>query len=148
MRKHGMNKFLLTIMLLGSSVLSYAASSVVIGGVRYTLSGKNEATARAAKSAKKGLVDVSIPEIVKIEGEDCFVTKIDKSGFEDCKNLRYLSLPNTVKRIGDFAFWGCTALESVVMPDEAVAVVAPGAYGFQSGGYFQGMHLADTCSRS
>ena len=38
-------------------------------------------------------------------------------GFNECRNLTSVTLPNSVTRIGYMAFWGCTHLTSITIPD-------------------------------
>lgn len=45
------------------------------------------------------------------------VRRIGKYAFSDCTNLTSIEIPNSVTEIGDFAFYGCTALASIVIPD-------------------------------
>jgi len=44
---------------------------------------------------------------------------IGRRAFEDCENLRSITIPPTLKlmEIGEDAFWGCSSLESVHLPD-------------------------------
>lgn len=47
---------------------------------------------------------------------DGSVTTIGDSAFEDCINLKVITIPYSVTVIGDEAFHGCTGLESIVIP--------------------------------
>ena len=44
------------------------------------------------------------------------VTKIDTGCFNICTMLRKVSLPNTIKSIGEYAFSGCKLLETIQLP--------------------------------
>ena len=44
------------------------------------------------------------------------ITKIGAQAFESCSNLKTVSIPGSVKRIGSFAFYEC-GMESVTIPD-------------------------------
>ena len=48
--------------------------------------------------------------------------------FFGCRNLRAIVLPNTVRRIADYAFYNCSALETINVPD-SLAVVGYRAFG-------------------
>lgn len=47
---------------------------------------------------------------------------IDHDAFEDCEQLRRVELPNTVDRIGDWAFYRCKALETMVVPSSVTTI--------------------------
>lgn len=56
--------------------------------------------------------DVVIPE--KIGGKA--VAEIARLAFYDCKTIKSVHIPDSVKTIGKNAFYGCTKLESVTLP--------------------------------
>ncbi len=45
------------------------------------------------------------------------VTKIGEFAFTECKSIKKIQIPDTVKIIGDYAFSDCTNLKSLVIPD-------------------------------
>lgn len=59
---------------------------------------------------------VEVPELI----QGLPVTAIDKKAFLSKKNLRRVSLPDTVEEIGDWAFAYCGHLAEVVLPHRAV----------------------------
>lgn len=48
------------------------------------------------------------------------VTEIEDSGFASCTDIKRIEIPASVKKIGNEAFRGCTALESVLFSEGAV----------------------------
>ena len=52
-------------------------------------------------------------EIIVPEG----IEEIDDRAFKSCKNLRKITLPNSLKRIGAKAFLKCESLEEIVIPE-------------------------------
>ena len=126
-----MKKLLTLFMLLIAAV---SAQAVTIDGVRYTLMGNNTIKCKAAD--KKALVDLVIPEKIEIEGLPYLVVEIEQEGFKGCKHLRSVTLPNSLKTIGEQAFWDCPSLESVVMPDDCDVKISKGSYGFDRYGVF------------
>ena len=89
------------------------------------------------KEYKKGLEVVSyegediyltIPEVCFPEGEEAEggnaagrpVLSIGKKALLSCKNLRRVSLPETVEEVGDWAFAYCDGLREVCLPQKAV----------------------------
>ena len=54
--------------------------------------------------------------VVSIEGSN------SKSAFEDCANLQYVLLPDTIQSIGQFAFFKCESLISVSLPESLTSI--------------------------
>ena len=113
------------------------AASVVVDNIKYELLKGQQAVSCSADKAKE-LTVVEIPARVSIKGRFYPVTQIEEGGFRRCKNLQSIVIPSTVKLIGKEAFWDCPKLESVVMPDQCVAEVSDGSYGFGKYGIFKG----------
>jgi len=58
--------------------------------------------------------DIVIPETVTIEDKTYPVTVIEPSAFKDC-GITSIVIPNSVTKIGDHAFRGCSALKTVTI---------------------------------
>lgn len=56
--------------------------------------------------------ELVIPAVIN----GCPVVAIESSAFEGCKELTSLSIPETVRLIGDSAFEGCSGLTAISMP--------------------------------
>ncbi len=126
----------LILLLLTILPIARADESVTVDGIKYTLLGDRTLSCRADN--KKALVDVTIPETVKVNGIDYYVSMVEKRGFLGCKNMRSIVLPNSIKRFESMAFWNCENLESAVLPDDAEAKVDWGNYGYGDKGIFAG----------
>jgi hypothetical protein len=50
------------------------------------------------------------------------VTKIGGWAFEDCANLRSVTIPSSVTEIGTHAFWRCSGLTSVIIPPSVTVI--------------------------
>ncbi|MCM1336372.1 MAG: caspase family protein [Candidatus Amulumruptor caecigallinarius] len=122
--------------LLMASLWAMSADNVTEDNIRYTL--RKDNTLQCAAADKSKLVDVVIPEIVRLKGIDYYVSMVENEGFRNCKNLRSIELPNSVKRIGINAFYDCANLETAVMPDDAEAAIFKGTYGYGRQGIFKG----------
>lgn len=74
---------------------------------------------------------VRIPDIVNEIADNAFedcsaesieipddVEKIGESAFCECKNLKSVTLPYGLKKLGAYAFKGCKALEDIEIPDD------------------------------
>lgn len=55
------------------------------------------------------------------------VVEICDAAFSDCKNLQKIIFPDTLKKIGKFAFFGCTSLKEIELP-ESVHIVDENAF--------------------
>lgn len=60
--------------------------------------------------------DIVIPSEVTYEGTSYTVTAVDARAFYQCSHLNSITLPNTVIAIGDYAFYNCIMLKKVVLP--------------------------------
>ena len=61
--------------------------------------------------------DVAIPESICHNDSVYPVVAIDRAAFRECSSLTSVTIPRTVTAIGEHAFAGCTALDSVEISD-------------------------------
>ena len=54
---------------------------------------------------------VAVPEKMIVNGDECTVTSIESSCFQNNRFIAYLSIPATVTSIGDSAFAGCSGMK-------------------------------------
>lgn len=131
-----MKRHILFVFYTVTALWGFAADNVVVDNIKYTLQKDN--TLKCAAADKNAMVDVVIPEIVRLNGIDYYVASVDREGFRKCKNLKTVELPNTVKKIGINAFNDCKNLETAIMPDNADAEIFSGTYGYGRQGIFKG----------
>ena len=131
-----MKNLYFALLIILSSITCNAANDIIINGIKYSLQKNNTVTCTAVN--KNELVDVELPETVRINGIDYYLGSIKAEGFSKCKNLKSIVIPNSVKTIGEYAFKDCPNLESVVMPDDAEAKIFAGNYGAGRWGIFKG----------
>ncbi len=84
---------------------------------------KNDGTYAVSVGNAKLLSEIVIP--ATYEGKP--VTSIYDSAFKQCKELRSITLPDTITSIGDFAFKSCENLTSINLPDGLKSI---GIYAF------------------
>ena len=74
-----------------------------------------------------GLDTCIIPSYVYWHGQQMQVVGIEEFAFEDCKNLKYIEIPTTIKYIDGMAFSGCDSLENILVPT-SVDTIGLGAF--------------------
>ena len=95
--------------LLPSLSVSAAAESVTVDGLNYTISG-GEATLTGAANSPANLV---VPPTVK----SVPVTKIEEDAFHYDDVIQTVSIPSSVKAIGNYAFSSCKKLDTFTMAE-------------------------------
>ena len=50
------------------------------------------------------------------------VVSIGDEAFYYCSNLKNITIPNSIVRISDHAFWGCSSLTSITIPDNVTSI--------------------------
>ena len=100
------------------------AFEVEIDGIQYYSEG-SEVIVRGAIGNIKGKVE--IPSKISFEGNDYNVTSIGIYAFYGCSNITSISIPENVVSIGDYAFRGCSGFVSISLPECLTNI---GAYAF------------------
>lgn len=71
--------------------------------------------------------DVVIPESINYDGKDYIVNAIDDKAFYNCSGLTSITIPNTITTIGSYAFYGCGGLTSVDIPN-SISIISDDAF--------------------
>ena len=102
--------------------LPMQAEEVEIDGINYELVAKIKEATVIAKSSGYYSGDVVIPESVEREGTTYSVTSIGDDAFYDCSGLTSVTIPNSVTSIGDQAFSSCSGLTSVTIGNSVTTI--------------------------
>ena len=102
--------------------LPMLAVEVEIDGINYDLVAKVKQATVIAKSSDKYSGKIVIPETVEYNGTVCNVTSIGESAFYQCSGLTSVTIPNSVTSIGDKAFYECSGLTSVTIPNSVTSI--------------------------
>ena len=114
------NKLLLLLLTMLLPMMASAAA-VKINGIYYNLVSK---TKKAEVTSNPDMYSgkVVIPKTVTYEGMKCNVTSIGSCAFWGCSGLTSVTIPNSVTSIGEAAFSGCTSLTSVTIPTSVTSI--------------------------
>lgn len=100
-------------------------SGVCVGKLYYHVAHTGRAVIDRFIPIVEGVCDVVIPS--KINGD--FVTNINIYAFEDCTNLKSITIPDSVTSIGGGAFLNCTSLISIAISDSVTTIDCGAFYG-------------------
>ena len=86
------------------------------GDLFYEITGNNEVmVTRETTNSYINYSNITVPATVTLGNVTYDVTAINVRTFYECSNLSTVTLPSSVKTIGDYAFYRCTNLESVTL---------------------------------
>ena len=98
------------------------AEEVKIDGINYELNGETKQATVIKNRSGECPGEVVIPESVEHEGSAYSVTSIGFQAFWDCSGLTSVTIPNSVTSIGEQAFWKCSGLTSVTIPNSVTSI--------------------------
>ena len=122
-------KLLLLLMLLPMAV---SAHDFEVDGIYYNIINGNEVAVTYKGSFENSFNDeysndVVIPETVSYNGRTYDVTSIGKYAFYLCSSLTNVTIPNSITSIEALAFDHCSGLTSVTIPN-SVSVISFGTF--------------------
>ena len=109
-------KLLLVLLLSMTNMVAFADE---VNGINYSFSG-TEATVISGSSKYSG--NVVIPESVTYNGNTYSVTSIGERAFYGCSDLTSITIPNSVTSIGGYAFRDCSGLTSITIPNSVTSI--------------------------
>ncbi len=110
-----------------NDVINYQESEKVrVGTSTYAITGDGNViyTAPATSNTKT----VTIPKTITINGKTYKVSAIDSNAFKDCKNLKKLSIPSTIVKIGNRAFSGCKKIKTITIKVNKKLTISKNAF--------------------
>ena len=118
-----MKKNLLLLLLTLLPFVASAADKIEIDGICYYLNSIDEAKTASVTSKTGGYSgDIVIPESVTYEEVTYSVTSIGREAFYSCSGLTSITIPNSVTLIGDYAFYRCSGLTSITIPNSVTSI--------------------------
>ena len=99
----------------GYMELPAVGTTVTVGSLKYKIvsSADEKQEVEVTASVKKNLTSIEIPSVVKISGGDYQVVSIASKAFQNCTNLKKVTIGANVRSIGSSAFAGCRKLTSI-----------------------------------
>ena len=85
-------------------------NAVIIDKIKYELNDDNTAQVTGYIGTPYSL---TIPESISYEGDTFKVTSIGEDAFAHCTSLSNITIPNSVTRIENYAFYGCKNLSDI-----------------------------------
>ena len=127
-------QFFATIILLLLCSTVASAHNFEVGGIYYNIISSSDLTVEVTyKGNHSSAYDdeysgaVVIPQTVTYNSKTYSVTTIGSSAFWYCTGLTSVTIPNSVTSIGNYAFYGCSRLTSVTIPN-SVTTIGSGAF--------------------
>ena len=99
------------------------AQKVLIDSVYYRLDGATKTAEIAVQSTSTAVGDVVINDSVTYEGVNYAVSSMADGAFAECNQLTSITLPQTLRNLGQYAFLRCTNLTSCIIPDSTITEI-------------------------
>ncbi|MBO4721901.1 MAG: leucine-rich repeat protein, partial [Muribaculaceae bacterium] len=123
-----MRKILSTLIVLLTFSANVSAYDFMVGDLFYNICDDRKSVVLTASNQKHEFSgEIIIPKEIEYLGISYIVTGIDSHAFFGCTSLKSVKIPNSVTEIGSYAFSGCTGLTSVKIPN-SVTVIGSDAF--------------------
>ncbi|OYP64727.1 leucine-rich repeat domain-containing protein [Prevotella sp. P2-180] len=101
--------------------ISASAYDVEVDGIYYNIVTKGKA-AEVTKGDNNYSGDVTIPETITVDNVVYNVTSIGREAFWSCTGLTSITIPNSLTSIGGAAFSRCPGLTSITIPNSVTSI--------------------------
>ncbi len=109
--------------------LSASAYDFMVDGLCYSINSDGSSVSVANSNGADysnsypGLTEVTVPSSVYYGGKTYKVTSMGSSAFYNCTTLKSISLPNTISTIEKDAFAHCASLSSINLPNSVIGIM-------------------------
>ena len=121
-KKNNMKKSLLLLLAAFATLVANAQTEVEIDGIWYNLITKGKVAEVTSKSSGEYSGSITIPATVTYEGVNYSVTSIGNYAFWGCSSLTAINIPEGVTSIGSGAFYECTSLTTITIPEGVTSI--------------------------
>ena len=94
-------------------------ADTVVKGITYSYYYGGKA---CVESADKDITTAEILTHVTIDGSTCEVVKIKFGAFYNCTKLEKVIIPNSITEIGNHSFSNCTSLKNITIPNSVTTI--------------------------
>ena len=118
-----MKKYLFFLMAIMLATVARAADgdTFTFEGLNYKILSEADHTAEVGRN-ENAYGEVTIPSFITMNGSRYVVTSIGAEAFYDCSSLTSVTIPNSVTSIGGSAFYNCSSLTSVTIPNSVTSI--------------------------
>lgn len=96
------------------------AQTFTLNNLKYSIKNGNSVAIIGYSDSKIETLDID--SCVFYNGKKYKVTDIDENAFSYCSSITHVSIPNSVKTIGNAAFFRCIALDSITIPNSVTNI--------------------------
>ena len=114
-------KHLFTALLLLCGTIAFA-EEVTINGIKYDIITKAKQAKVIAKETGKYSGNIIVPTTIEHNGVTCSVTSIGDYAFYGCSGLTSIEIPNSLTSIGSHAFSNCSGFTSITIPNSVTSI--------------------------
>ena len=108
--------------------ISSSAYDVKVDGIYYDISGTTATVTQVGDYSG----DIVIPESITYNNSKYPVTSIGEMAFWCCSSLTSVTIPNSVTSIGNYAFSGCTGITQTIIVNDMFVFLPTGYEGHYS----------------